>query len=66
MYQRKMWTTGFLVLGLVAAVPGNTLVAQEEQPTADEWVQPSFPETFSAYAIVMGNVATGRNTGMQI
>jgi hypothetical protein len=48
-----------LAVALMAAAPGSSLVAQEEE-------QPTLPETFSAFAIVMGNIATGANTSIMI
>lgn len=59
MYPWKSAVMILLVVGLVAAAPGSSLVAQEEE-------QPTLPETFSAFAIVMGNIATGANTSIQI
>ena len=46
-----------LAIGLTA-IPATHLVAQEAPS--------SLPQTFSAFAVVMGNIATGANTSIQI
>jgi hypothetical protein len=50
----------------VLTLPASRLAAQESQAAGAEWQPPSLPETFSAFAIVMGHVATGRTDSIMI
>jgi hypothetical protein len=55
-----------IVLASILAFSSGELVAQEKQEAKDEWVQPTLPERFSTWAVVMGTHASGLNTRLQI
>jgi hypothetical protein len=57
---------GILLAAFVVALPAGQLAAQETQTSGDKWEQPSLPETFSAFAVVMGAIATGATESIMI
>ena len=58
--------TAILLAGFLLSLPASKLAAQEAQSGGAEWVQPSLPETFNAFAIVMGHVGRGHTEGLLI
>jgi hypothetical protein len=55
-----------ILMACVLTLPASRLAAQEGESASAGWQQPPLPETFSALAIVMGNIATGRNERIMI
>lgn len=50
----------------IVTLPASWLVAQEAQSGGGDWKQPPLPETFNAFAIVMGAIGTGQTESLMI